>query len=106
MGLSNGCLNISLQLYSSPVFRLYRDIPTLHLDRLNVSYAIFHRFCQAWGNLYPVLRGNGVIKQPGLSFLLKRRDTFNPRLFSVSFQLPGYLGAQSDTLHKFQHFFK
>lgn len=75
VALSNVCLNSSFQLHSSPVFRLYSDI-ILYLDRLDVSYAVFHRFCQAWWNLYPVLRGSGAIKQPRLSFLLELGDIF------------------------------
>lgn len=75
VALSNVCLNSSLQLYSSPVFRLYSDI-ILYLDRLDVSDAVFHRFCQAWWNLYPALRGSGAIKQPRLSFLVGARWHF------------------------------
>lgn len=42
------CLfKFSFQLHSSAVFRLRSDIPLSYLDRLSVSYAIFHRFCQA-----------------------------------------------------------
>lgn len=103
--LTDVCLNFSFQLYSSPVFRLYSDIPTLNLDRLSVSYTIFHSFCQARWNLCPTLRGNGPIKRPRLPFLSECGDIFNPRLFSVSLQLLGYGGAQCDTLQTIQRFF-
>lgn len=97
-GLTNVCLNVSS--YSSSVFRLYSDSPFLYLDRLNVSYAIFHRFLSRLVKFISALRVNGTIKPPQLSFLLECGDISNPRLFFVSLQLLGYHGAQFVTLHK------
>lgn len=103
VALSYVCLNSSFQLSSSPLFRLYSDI-ILYLDRLNVSYVAFHRFCQAGWNLYPELRGSGVIK-PRLSFLLEGVDIFFIEVcFFVSLLLLGHHGAQLGALQKWLHF--
>lgn len=102
VALSYVCLNSSFQLSSSPLFRRYSDI-LLYLDRLDISYVAFHRFCQAGWNLYPELRGSGVIN-PRLSFLLEWGDIFYRSLFFVSLLLLRHHGAQFGTLQKWLHF--
>lgn len=80
----------------SLVFGVCSDI-ILYLDRLSISYGIIQGVCEGYMQRREEVE---AIKQPRRSFLSERGDIFHRRLFLVSLLLPGYRGAQFNSVLK------